>query len=165
MRRSRVRSPSTPPNSASGEKETGRFRGPFASATPEIYFDEPEELAPEPLPEPMPVEPAPVEPEPVVSLLPVLGAPLPIALPLVLGEALEPPVALEPVELLPCSRRQRSFSVPVMASHRVLLPTLGEVDGEVVEGSEDEPDEPDAPVVPLAEESVLLDPPTLCDDD
>ena len=104
----------------------------------------------------LPVLPAPVLP------VPVLGAPLPIALPLVLGEAVEPPVALEPVELLPCSRRQRSFSVPVMLSHWVLLPTLGEVEGEVAEGSEDEPDEP---VVPLAEESVLLDPPTLCDDD
>jgi hypothetical protein len=105
----------------------------------------------------MPVEPAPVEP-----LLPVLGAPLPIALPLVLGEALDPPVALEPVELLP-SRRQRSFSLPVRLSHWALPPTLGEVvEGEVAEGSDDEPDEP---VVPLAEESELPEPPTLCDDD
>ena len=121
----------------------------------------------------MPVLPAPVLPELVLSE-PVLPEPtlpeepLPIVLP-VLGDALDPPVALEPVEL-PCSRRQRSFSVPVMASHRVLLlPTLGElVLGEVVEGVdgvEGSVDEPDAPVVPLAEESVLLDPPTLCDDD
>ena len=84
-----------------------------------IYFDEPEELAPEPVLEPMPLLP---EPELLVSELelPVLGE-------LELGEALEPLEDEEPLAV-PCSCRQRSFSVPVRLSHWVLpAPTEGEV--------------------------------------
>jgi hypothetical protein len=103
----------------------------------------------------MPLE-LPVLPAPALPEVPVLGAAPPIALPLVLG-ALEPPVALEPVELLPCSRRQRSLSEPAMPLHWG-APTLGEL-------AEGRDDEPDAPVEPLVEEPVLPDPPTLCDDD
>jgi hypothetical protein len=67
----------------------------------------PEELAPEPVPEPVPVLPE--------LELPVLGE-------LELGDA------LEPLEEDSCSRRQRSFSVPVIESHWVLLlPTEGEL--------------------------------------
>jgi hypothetical protein len=114
------------------------------------YFDEPEEL---PVPEP--------------ELPPALPVPAP---PLVLGEALEPldeepvpeeePMLPEEEPVLPdveplaelCSLRQRSFSEPVRLSHCVLLPlALGEA---LVE-----------PLVPLAEESLLEEPPTLCDDD
>ena len=95
-----------------------------------IYFDEPEELAPEPVLEPMPVLPEPELPAPE-SELPVLGE-------LELGEALEPLEDEEPLAA-PFSCRQRSFSVPVRESHCVLLaPTEGELEalplalGEVV---------------------------------
>jgi len=115
------------------------------------YFDVPEELAPEPLPVPMPVEPL---------VLPAPDAPLPIALP-VLGEALEPLDEDDPLAA-PCSRRQRSFSEPVRVSHCVVPPRAGEV-------VEEEPvalgEELGEPIEPLAEEPVLPDPPTLCDDD
>ena len=107
--------------------------GPFGLQRPKIYFDAPEELAPEPV-----LESVPVLPE---LELPVLGelelgedvAPLEELGELELGEA------LEPLEDVSCSRRQRSFSVPVIASHCVLLlPTEGELEelplalGEVV---------------------------------
>jgi hypothetical protein len=101
----------------------------------------------------MPVEPL-VLPAPVA---PLLEAPI---VPLLLGEALEP-LAEEPLAA-PCSRRQRSFSEPVSVSHCVAPPRAGEVLDEdpVALG-----DELEVPVEPLAEEPVLADPPTLCDDD
>jgi hypothetical protein len=109
----------------------------------------------------MPLEP-PVLPAPALPVLPVLGAPLPIALPVVpvLGEALDPPAAV------PVSRWQRSLSRPVSVSQRVLLPVDGKgVDGVVGELALGSDEEPDAPAEPLAEEPVLPEPPTLCDDD
>jgi len=102
---------------------------------------------------PMPVEPL-VLPAPVA---PLLGAPI---TPLLLGEALEP-LPAEPLAA-PCWRRQRSFSEPVRVSHCVAPPRAGEV-------LEEEPvalgEELEEPIEPLAEEPVLPDPPTLCDDD
>ena len=98
----------------------------------------------------MPVEPL---------VLPAPDAPLPIALP-VLGEA-PGPLDDDPLAA-PCSRRQRSFSEPVRVSHCVAPPRAGEV-------LEEEPvalgEELGEPIEPLAEEPVLPDPPTLCDDD
>jgi hypothetical protein len=102
--------------------------------------------------------------EPVLPLAPALPVPAP---PLLLGEALEPledEPMLPDVEPLaePWSFRQRSFSAPVRVSHCVLLPLR---EGELVELPLALGDEVEEPVEPLAEEPVLPDPPTLCDDD
>ena len=108
-------------------------------------------MLPEPVLDPMPLEP--------------LVLPAPDGL-LLLGEALEPLEDDEPLDDEPCSRRQRSFSVPVRLSHWALPPTasevvedelplaLGVVLGEVL-------DEPLDPVLPLAL-GVL---PAPCDDE
>src|SRR6185436_1119022 len=98
MRRSRVRSPSTPPRSFPAQEIKRAARSnerpvSFAAAT---YF-ELDPVLPEPVLEPMPLEP------------PVLPAPDGL---LLLGEALEP---LEGDE--PCSCTQRSFSGPVRLAH------------------------------------------------
>lgn len=82
---------------------------------------------------PVPVLPAAELPAPVSPALDELE----------LGEDVEPELELgeevEPLEDVSCSRRQRSFSVPVIASHcALLLPTEGELEelslalGEVV---------------------------------
>ena len=68
--------------------------------------------------------------EPIPPELPVLPAPvLPVEGLLLDGLALLGLEVLPAPELeLPCSRRQRSFSAPVMLSHWALeLPALGEV--------------------------------------
>lgn len=103
----------------------------------------------------MPVEPAPEEPLPSVPLPEPLLGEEPIE------DPVDPPDDEDPLAA-PCSRRQRSFSRPVRLAHCVLLPSEGEVlDGEPVALGE----ELDEPVEPPAEEPVLPDPPTLCDDD
>lgn len=107
----------------------------------EIYFDAPDELAPE---SELPVLPAalpePRLPEPVEPVLPA---------PDVLLGALDEPADDEPDAW---SRRQRSFSEPVRLSHCVLLPTLGELALEepVALGEELEP------VAPLVEDEESL---------
>ncbi|OAI52104.1 hypothetical protein AYO46_06585 [Betaproteobacteria bacterium SCGC AG-212-J23] len=77
----------------------------------------------------------PVEP----PVLPAPDAPLPIELPLELGEALEPLLEDEPLGDAPCSRTQRSFSEPVRLSHCVVPPRAGELVEEPVEPLVDEP--------------------------
>lgn len=92
--------------------------------------------------------------------------PVPLAPPVVLGEVvlgevelgeLVEPLADEEPLAAPCSRRQRSFSVPVRLSHCVLLPLS---DGDVVALPLALGD-----VESLAEEPVLPEPPMFCDDD
>src|SRR6476646_5484281 len=108
MRRSRVRSPSTPPRffPAQQIKRAARGNERPVSFTAATYF-ELDPVLPEPVLDPMPLEP--------------LVLPAPDGL-LLLGDALEP---LEDDE--PCSCRQRSFSAPVLVSHCVLPPRAGEL--------------------------------------
>jgi len=91
-------------------------------------------VLPEPVLEPMPLEP--------------LVLPAPDGL-LVLGDALEP---LDDEPLDGCSRKQRSFSVPVKVSHWALPPRAGEVVEELPLALGEVPDEPlvEDPVLPLA---------------
>jgi hypothetical protein len=105
----------------------------------------------------------PVLPEPVLDPMPLepLVLPAPDGL-LLLGEALEPLEDDEPLDDEPCSRRQRSFSVPVRLSHWVLPPMAGEVvEDELPLALGEVLDEPLDPVLPLAL-GVL---PAPCDDE
>lgn len=86
------------------------------------------------MPEELPVDPLvlsePVVPEPVALPEPRLPELEPLPDVVLLGEDDVPPADDEPDA--PCSRRQRSFSAPVMLSHWVMLvPTLGVVDEEL----------------------------------